>query len=83
VLWAAGNVLTAFAEPVARGVYGWLTGADAGAAASIQQVGGSLITVTLCITSVLGVATTAILFLAFFPTRRYRNWIVDRAAVQR
>ncbi len=75
-LWASGNILTAFSEPVARLVYGWLTGADAGAVASIQQVGGSLITITLCITSVLALATSAILFLAFFPTEGYRRWIV-------
>lgn len=82
-LWASGNLLAAFSEPVARFVYGWLTGADAGAAESIQLVGGSLITITLALTSVLGLATTVILFLAFFPTAGYQNWITARAASQR
>jgi len=82
-LWAVGNVLMAFAEPVARSVYAWLTGADGASAQSIQQVGGSLITITLCVTSLFSLATTALLFLAFFPTDRYRSWIAARATSRR
>lgn len=78
-LWAAGNLLAATSEPIARFLYGWLTGADAAAAQSIQQVGGAMITITLCLTSVLALFTTLLLFLAFFPTDGYRRWIAHRA----
>ena len=74
-LWASGGCLTAMAEPIARLFYGWFTGADAAEAESIQVVGGSLITITLCITSLLMGTTSVILFFAFFPTKAYRRYI--------
>lgn len=78
-LWASGNFMTAFSEPIARVLYGWFAGGSAASAEAIQGIGGPLITITLCITSVLALYTTIVLWLAFFPTERYRSWILDRA----
>jgi hypothetical protein len=81
-LWAFGGLLMACSEPVARFFYSAMTGIDAAAAQSIQQVGGELITITLCITSVLASITCVLLFLAFFPTDTYKSWILRRATAQ-
>jgi hypothetical protein len=78
-LWAIGSSLTALAEPIARLVYAAVAGESATAADSIQGTAGSLIQTTLAITSVLCLFTTSVLWLAFFPTRRYREWITARA----
>jgi hypothetical protein len=81
-LWATGNFMTAFAEPIARLLYGWFTGSSAATMESIQGVGGPLITITLCFTSVLAMSTSVILFLAFFPSEGYRRWIRSRSAAE-
>jgi hypothetical protein len=78
-LWASGNVLTAFSEPIARVLYDWFAAGSAASTEAIQGIGGPLITITLCITAVLATYTTIVLWLAFFPTQRYRSWVLARA----
>jgi hypothetical protein len=78
-LWASGNCMTALAEPAARVAYDWFAGGNATSAEAIQGIGGPVITITLCISSLLAIYTTIVLWLAFFPSDRYRGWITERA----
>lgn len=79
-LFALATTLTALAEPIARLVY-WLTaGGATETAASITDVGGPIIQMTLFLTSISVMLTVAALLLTFFPPQVYARWVEGRRA---
>ncbi len=79
-LFALGSGMTALSEPLARLIYTLTTGGAAASADAVQNVAGPIIQNALILTSIAGIATTAALFLTFFPTESYKRWVLRRSA---
>jgi hypothetical protein len=75
-LWGTAMTAMAFADPLARLWYWWLTGTTE---RWIADVGRPIIEVVVPLSCGIGIAVAALMALVFFPTAGYRRWIEARA----
>jgi hypothetical protein len=74
-VWASIVALMGASDPLARVWYFAITGS---ATVWQPEVGRGIVVVVMALTSALGLAAAASLFLTFFPTAAYRRWVASR-----
>jgi hypothetical protein len=74
-VWSIATGLLVSSELIARVLYLVTTGDAAESVEAVATVAQPLIVITVTITAVLGSISVSLLFLTFFPTRRFRSWL--------